>query len=201
MSPMKKLLFPLLLALLGVSPSAFGQGNVVFNNFSPNTNFRIWTNNTTLTASNLMSPSAGIYTFGLYVGAVSTPEGSLELVGTVGNGGLQPGYFSGANPFQLPAPYGPGTPINFQIRAWSAWAGANWNEALATSAANPSSVALGQSTIGTVTPGSTPPAPLFGTTAGLLSRGFEVSLPIPEPSSIALGLLGVGAMVLFRRRK
>jgi hypothetical protein len=124
----------------------------------------------------------------------------LELVGTVGNAGLQPGYFSGANPFQLPAPYAAGTPINFQIRAWSVAGGANWNTALAAAAANPLEIALGWSAVGTVTPGSTPPAPLFGTTPGLLTRGFQIGGVIPEPSSIALGLLGLGTLLVFRRR-
>jgi hypothetical protein len=196
---MKKLLL-LAAVLLGTATSGFSQGNVIFNNFSPNTNFRLWTNSATGTGSNLMANAAGFYTIGLFVGAVGTAEGSLELVGTVGNAGLQPGYFSGANPFQLPAPYGPGTPINFQLRAWSVAGGANWNTALAASQANPLEIALGSSTIGTVTPGSTPPAPLFGTTAGLLSRGFGIA-PVPEPSTIALGLLGLGAIALFRRRK
>jgi len=195
---MKKLL--LLAALVVGTATGFSQGNVIFNNFNPNTNFRLWTNNAAGSASNLTLNTGTHYTIGLFVGALGTAEGSLELVGTVGNAGLQPGYFSGSNPFQLPAPYGPGTAINFQLRAWSVAGGANWNTALAASAANPLEIALGSSTIGTVTPGSTPPAPLFGTAAGLLNRGFEIK-PVPEPSSIALGLLGLGAIALFRRRK
>ena len=31
--------------------------------------------------------------------------------------------------------------------------------------------------------------------------GFEIAPVVPEPSSIALGLLGLGAIALFRRRK
>ena len=193
----KSLLF-LIALLLTACTSAWGQGNVVFNNFGPNTNWRIYTNNWPGTASNLMS-GAG-YTLGLYVGAVGTPDGSLELVGTTGSQGLSPGYFSGINPFQLPAPYGPGTPINFQIRAWSVNGGASYETAISAIMGGNFDIALGISSIGTVTPGSTPPAPLFGTTAGLLSRGFQIT-NVPEPSAIALGLLGLGCLALFRRRK
>jgi hypothetical protein len=181
-------------------PHGHASWFVIFNNFSPNTNYRLWTNNAYGTASNLMTAASGFYNIGLFVGAIGTPQQSLELVGTVGNGGLLPGYFSGANPFQLPAPYAAGTPINFQIRAWSVAGGANWNTALAASAVDPLNIALGVSAIGTVTPGSTPPAPLFGTTPGLLTSGHLMA-PIPEPSTIALGLLGLGTLLVFRRRK
>jgi len=195
---MKKLL--LLAALLLGTATGFSQGNVVFNNFAPNTNFRLWTNNAFGTASNLMANGGTHYRIGLYVSA--TNEGaSLELVGTVGNTGLQPGYFSGQNPFTLPAPYGPGTPINFQIRAWSVAGGASYADALTAINGGNLDIAIGTSAIGTVTPaGVGPAAPLFGTATGLLTRGFEIA-PVPEPSSIALGLLGLGAIALFRRRK
>ena len=195
---MKKLL--LLAALVVGTATGFSQGNVIFNNFAPNTNFRLWTNNATGSASNLMANTGTHYSIGLYVGAVGTAESSLELVGTVGNAGLQPGYFTGSNPFQLPAPYAAGTPINFQLRAWSVAGGASYEAARLAIVNGNLDIATGVSTIGTVTPSSAPPAPLFGTTAGLLTRGFGIT-PVPEPSSIALGLLGLGAIALFRRRK
>jgi hypothetical protein len=194
----KKLLL-LAAVLLGTATVGWSQGNVVFNNFSPNTNYRIWTNNASGTSSNLMANTGTHYTIGLFVGP--TNANWFELVGTVGNIGLSPGYFSGMNPFTLPAPYAAGTPINFQIRAWSATGGTSWEAALVASAANPINIALGTSAIGTVTPaGVGPAAPLFGTTPGLLTRGFEIG-PVPEPSSIALGLLGLGCLALFRGRK
>jgi hypothetical protein len=43
-----------------------------------------------------------------------------------------------------------------------------------------------------------PPA-IFGTTAGLINT-FTL-IPLPEPSTIALGGLGAAALLLFRRRK
>jgi hypothetical protein len=47
--------------------------------------------------------------------------------------------------------------------------------------------------------GSTQPTVIFGTTAGLINT-FTL-IPLPEPSTIALGGLGAAALLLFRRRK
>ena len=199
----KPLLVLLGFILLAPVESALGQGTVVFNNFYPNTNYRLWTNNPFGPSTNLMANTGGHYTIGLYVGPVGTAEGSLELVGSVGNAGLQPGYFSGVNPFQLPTPYAAGTPINFQIRAWSVAGGASYASAVSAFYGGNFQIAGGTSAVGTVTPGSSIAAPLFGTTPGLLTRGFEIHVPIiiPEPSGFAIGLLGLSTLLLFRRRK
>jgi MYXO-CTERM domain-containing protein len=129
------------------------------------------------------------------------PAGSLQLVGLATNIAL-PGYFSGGSPFVMPAPYAAGDTITFQIKGWTLSAGNTYAEAVTAQAGNPTGVALGQSGLGQtiLTANPAPPAPLFGTSPGLLSTGFGI-VPAPEPSSIALGLLGLGAIALFRRRK
>jgi hypothetical protein len=194
---MKKLL--LLAALLGTAASAFAQGQVAFRN-SASTNFYLWTNNAVGGQSNLMSGTSA-YRIGLY--ASTTPgatEGSLSLVGLATNSTALAGRFLGPSPYLLPGIAG-GTPIVFQIRAWSFAGGLSYEEALNAAALDPLNIALGTSTLGTVTPSANPapPADLFGTSAGLI-QGFLIK-PVPEPSSIALGLLGLGAIALFRRRK
>jgi len=198
---MKKLLLLAVLSL-GTAVSGWSQGVVAFNNTGANTNWRLWTNNVSGSASNLMANQAGHYTIGFYAGAVGTAEGSLELVGTVGNVGVAPGRFTGVSPFTLNG-YAPGTPINFQLRAWSVAGGSSYATALSTIEGGNLDIAIGVSTIGTVTPGTSgsPAPPIFGTAVGLLTRGFGVAPIVPEPSSIALGLLGLGAIALFRRRK
>jgi hypothetical protein len=117
--------------------------------------------------------------------------------------GLAAGQFNGGNPFALPSSttlspggYPAGTPIAFQIRAWTAAAGASYEEALLN--ANPSRV-YGHSAVGSANPTASPAAgaTLFGASPGQVS-GFALS-QIPEPSTIALALLG-GALLLFRRR-
>lgn len=202
---MKKLL--LLATLLGTAASAFAQGQLSFRN-NANTAFYIYTNTATrsldgqLSSTRLMAYGANSVRIGLY--ASTTPgalEGSLTLVGLATNSATLNGRFLGASPLVLPAGYPSGTPITFQVRAWSLAGGMSYEEAVLSSLLNPLDIALGVSTIGTMTPNAdpAPPAAIFGTTAGLI-QGFEIR-PVPEPSSIALGLLGLGAIALFRRKK
>jgi len=186
---MKKILLACTALLAAVG--AYGQGQVAFANTS-----------TTLLSTNVNGVSgtatgAGTYRVGLYVGAVGTAEDSLMMVGLATNNALA-GRFSGGNPFALPSPtYPAGTPLDFQVRAWTLTSGNTYEEAVL------SGLGLrGVSGIGQVTP-TAPPATvpaLFGTGAGQLTSGI-VMTPIPEPSAIALGLLGLGAIALFRRRK
>jgi len=199
---MKKLL--LLAAFLATSASMFAQGQVTFAN-TASTSFRVWTNNAAGTASNLTSVASG-YRFGLYAaqGAAQTSN-SLQIVGLATNLSVAPslyGFFNGGSPFAMPAPYAAGDTITFQIRSWTLSAGLTYEEAVTTAQGNPLNVALGFSALGTtlLTASPAPPAALFGTAPGLLSSGWKIA-PVPEPSSIALGLLGLGAIALFRRRK
>jgi len=92
---------------------------------------------------------------------------------------------------------------SFQIRAWQASLGPTWEVAYPiwqAGVAQPTSL-LGKSDIIQVTtgdPGATPP----GTPASLITAGLKsfYVVPVPEPSVIALGALGLAA-VLWRRRK
>jgi len=89
-----------------------------------------------------------------------------------------------------------GVAIQVQMRAWSRNGGATYEEAYtaATTGGMAATVKLGSSNIFEVTP-TTPPAvgaPLVGLTA------FSIDY-IPEPSVLALGLLG-GVAFLLRRR-
>jgi hypothetical protein len=86
----------------------------------------------------------------------------------------------------------PNTEVLLQVRAWSAahatYAEA-WNDPTAkVGASNVMQVNLG---------GGTLPVPSISS----IVEGFTIT-PVPEPSTIALGLLGgLGAMLLLRRRK
>jgi len=188
---MKKLLAAI--ALLAIVTSGYSQGRVNFSNGAA----------TPITLSDTGAPisGAGTYTFGLYVGTAGTAENSLVLAITGANTALA-GRMSGGNPAPLTAPWDTGTapntyPLTFQIRGWSTAAG-SYNAALASGRTD---WYTGKSALGTVTPTFSPTgaAALFGAGAGNVG-GFALS-PVPEPSSIALGLLGLGAVALFRRRK
>jgi hypothetical protein len=88
----------------------------------------------------------------------------------------------------------------FQVRAWEAAFGSTYDEAKN----NPNPIGGRLALIGESTPVrvATGDQALVGpgslVTAGL--RGFYVT-PVPEPSVIGLGILGVGAFMLLRRRK
>jgi hypothetical protein len=178
---------------------AFGQGTLIFNN-NASAAYNLYTNNSSGTPLGLIS-GAGRYRVGLYASTnLSATAGSLELVGLATNTALA-GKFNGGSAFVLPNGYPSSQQIVFQLRAWSLGAGTSFAEALTAAAADPLNVALGASPLGTTTPGGglIQAGALFGTTPGLLSSGF--GLGVPEPSSIALGLLGLGAIALFRRRR
>jgi hypothetical protein len=198
---MKKLL--LLAACLGCVTGVFAQGTVVFNN-NGSTNFRLTTNNASRTQAGLMSGAQ--YRIGLYGSTdLTAAEGSLALLLMTTNPApaAAAGLFNGGSAASVPG-IAAGTTIRFQLRGWSLFAGANYGAALLAQANDPINVATGTSPIGTTTlgGGTVLPGALFSTagTPGLLTGGFEIA-PVPEPSSIALGLLGLGAIALFRRRK
>jgi hypothetical protein len=195
---MKKLL--IICATIVTAVSAYGQGAVVF----ANTTGTRFTTNSGAGPGNMTGLNA--YRIGLYTAAAGTVNESLfTLIATATNQSAAP--FAGL--FSYPqAPYAiagnNGTPIAYQVKAWSLSSGATYEAA----------VALGQgyggkSAIGSVTPatGTTPPPNLFGPGGatpdfvGQLNSGITMVPLVPEPSSIALGLLGLGAIALFRRRK
>jgi hypothetical protein len=142
---------------------------------------------------------------GIYWGALGSPEASLHLLPASSNGvtttWVAGGLFNGGTAtFPVPG----GTTIALQVRVWQATY-ADYSAALAGQWANPSE-RLGRGIIQTITLGGDgdPPsvpqdlvAPSGGGTP-FQPFGFVI---VPEPSSIALGLLGIGAIILFRRRQ
>jgi hypothetical protein len=154
------------------------------------------------------------YRIGLYVGPLGSDEPSLQLVGLATNAfGIPPfdGRFNGGDPFYLPSGYAADTPIAFQVRVWSFFAGLSWEEA-STASGSPF---LGSTAIGYVTPagGITVPPQLFGSNPGQLSglqfppsspslaKLFIEPEPVPEPSTYVLGALAVMTAFLFRPRR
>ena len=200
---MKKLL--LLAVVLSAAASVMAQGTVAFANLGLANTYKLSTNNAAGTASGFMT-GANAYRIGLYAGAAGTPAAGLTLVGLATNqaNAALAGQFTGGNPFTINGLGGAGTTIAFQLRAWSFAGGLNYEEAALGQVANPD-IALGISSLGSTVlgGGTTPPGALWSNanpTGGI--TGFTlVPGTVPEPSSIALGLLGLGAIALFRRRK
>jgi hypothetical protein len=197
---MKKLLT--LTALIGATTVSFAQGTVNFANTaatlisaggvamggsaSNNFNFAVFLAPSTTAASSgltaaLTDPAfqtvAGINANGTAVGRLVTKSG-LDVGGSSG---------------QI---------VDYVVRGWSANAGANWAEALA-SFNNGVPMWIGSSTIGndlTLGGGAIPATSLFGAGANQVT-GFNMVQVIPEPTSMVLAGLGAASLLLFRRRE
>lgn len=185
---MKKLLVTLAAVL--VSVSTFAQGTVNFQNFVPNVvNAPVWApGGTGTTGAGSLNAMAQLFRVeGTGASAVYTPVGQASAfrAATAGNPVLN-AYVVGNN--VMDTGLAAGSSVTLVLRAW---VGANYDDAL-TKGQSPNSVTVtlgGQ--IDPTQPAATPP-----TLAGL--QGFELQV-VPEPSTIALGVLGAAAL-LYRRR-
>jgi hypothetical protein len=188
---MKKLLVSF--CSLAVAVGAFGQGQVL----SQNSGATAITNNSMgqVAARAALSTRVGFYA-NANNNATPTSPGWILAGGTTNL--TAPGVFLGG--VRIYTGFLPGNAAAFQVRAWlTTGTYANYESALAAEGATGG--AFGQSVVMQITPNDpagTAPAPNF------LNNGFQsfnIATIVPEPSSIALGLLGLGAVALFRRRK
>jgi len=125
----------------------------------------------------------------LYAG---TTAGSLSAVGTAVPFKVN-GYFAGG-PTVIPGIAGGATAI-LQVRAWAAAGGTTYEAALAAGKAAGMSTEFGVALGNPTAEPPTVPADLKGLT------GFSLTAAaIPEPTTIALGALAAGALLLFRRK-
>jgi len=186
---MKKLLLVCTVAGMAVV-GAYAQGTVNFANFGSGAAGSVNAPVTNAMASPSVRADGPGFMAQLYVGPAGTAAALLTTNGVSGTPqpfqtGAQAGYFFGGS--RSIAGFAQGTTVTLQVRAWATSAGSSWETA---------PLGRGQSgTIQTVLSGgiATPP-----NMVGLQS--FDI-IGVPEPSSIALGLLGLGAIALFRRRK
>lgn len=174
---MKKLLIALAAVMMTVA--SYGQGAVVFNNRVAGT----------FDAPIVLATDATVG-----AGTISGMKAQLFLVGTGGaltaltpattfraDTGTLAKYISSVD---VIIPGNTGTPVTLVLRAFN---GADYE----------SSLARGQSAEFTVTPSVAPNPPANLT--GLGNSPISVSV-VPEPSTIALGVLGLGALLLRRRK-
>jgi hypothetical protein len=196
---MKKIL--LLAALLATATSMFGQGVVLFNN-------RVGTSPNFTVDAPITDPSGqrvngndSQWRVALYGAAGSgAPESSMAImtnpqtgqgvVGFRGTSAATYGYVNVGTEGNRSLPgLGYNSPVTVQVRAWGGGY-ASYEAATAAGAPTGKSVTLNLTTTLSDTDPAIPPL------VGLNS--FQI---VPEPSSIALGLLGLGALALIRRRK
>jgi len=179
---MKKLLIAL--AAVMVSVASYGQGQVVFANLVGTA-----VNAPVMLQGTDHGPGAG-YSSQLFLqganGALTalTPASTFRPAG-VGAAAIADRYWLSQT---VDVPVTPGANATFVVRAWKTSLG-SYDAAVASKSdfgfSSPVTVAVGGGTL--------PPSNLVGL------QGFSVN-QVPEPSTIALGLLGVAAMALRRRK-
>jgi MYXO-CTERM domain-containing protein len=174
---MKKLMIAV--AALMVSIAAYGQGQFVFNNRVPpdiNARFQL-----TSDASGTSSLAGNAYTVQLLGGAEGTPAAQLTPLATTDfRTGNAAGY---VNPLTVTVP-GVANGKNASI-VLNVFAGASATGAALTS--------FGPYTVAVAEAPATPPNLALGTN--------PLIVPVPEPATLALGAIGLGALLAIRRRK
>ena len=184
---MKKLLTAVAFCL--AAQFAYSQGTVVFNNrdLANGIDARIFLPGGTAAGSSIVVQLWG-----------SAPGGSLAAIGAAVplRDGAGAGYINSTGQDLTRAISGvaAGAAAQVQIRAWSIADGATYAAAsLVNGALIGSSAILNLSSTGGA--GSPPslPAPLIGL------QGFTMTV-VPEPSVIALAVIGAGALLLRRKR-
>jgi len=172
---MKKLI--LALAALMVSLAAYGQGQFVFNNrVPPDINAKFSLDNGVTPGSD-----ATVYTVQLLGGPSGSAQGTWTEIGTTTfRTGNAAGY---VNPITVTVP-GATTSADFKLNVFSG---------TATTGTALGSVSQVFTTPVAIAPNPPPNAPL-----GTAALTFTT---VPEPTTLALGLLGVGSLLFIRRRK
>ncbi|MGD0539086.1 MAG: PEP-CTERM sorting domain-containing protein [Verrucomicrobiota bacterium] len=187
---MKRFLF--ILSVLLADIGAFAQGTVNFSNYALESGV-----NAPMTGEtgNGLSLLGSAYLAQLYAGST---ESSLYSVGTAVffrnsiTTGMGTGCFTGGEVYI--ASLQPQTGGYFQVRFWLASAGATYESALATGGLFGLSNVFHLAPLGD--PNARPPG-LPVDLVGLQPASIEW---IPEPSTLALGLLGVAAFALRRHK-
>jgi len=179
---MKKLLLTASLMIAAIA--AFGQGQIVFQNGASTA-----ITNKDGTGNAPISTRVGLYVNANTAATEASAGWSIQGMTNL----VAPGvFFGGTRTTTFPA----GTAVAVQVRAWQT--ASAFNDYASAVAGDPAGK-FGSSVIMNITPTAAPsPAP------NLVANGFQgfgIVQPVPEPSSIALGLLGLGAVALFRRRK
>lgn len=196
----------LVVIALGVvmASSAFAQGYLQFQNGTAGST-HVYTN--TVAGRGKVPLTAGLLNYGLFIGAGTVASNSLTLgkdnsTGAflvAGNSTTVIGRFNTATADAIKQVQGipGGTTVTIQIRAWSASYGNDW-----VTASTAVGAWWGASAINStfVTGNASPGVAVMGTGATQV-LGFDVFQNVPEPSTIALGALGLLGAFMIRRRK
>jgi hypothetical protein len=190
---MKKTLLTLALVAL-TTVASYAQGTIAFGNGTL----------TRVTVRNLDGSSRGNATaqdnliIGVFFGAEGASRDALQQAPGTATIGTTAGVMINApSVFQLPGTE-PGQVVSLQIRAWNeAGTLAGETGIISTFQLGPTGERLG------LGPTAGPGYVIWQTAASTNPQRFTplVVNVVPEPSTIALAVLGLGSLLLFRRRK
>jgi hypothetical protein len=197
---MKKLLLTAAAILAALNMYGQGQGSVTFTSAGATGNKLIRDENN--------APAGSAYSTALYWGPVnSDPNGTvltddrnlIQIGASTPFLASAPGtYFGGGRTITTPGSTANGPVLTFQVRAWKTSTGSSYETAGLTGKGQMFTLKTKDPTDPLTT------APNIWNAAPDVNRnspgylGFQI---VPEPSVIALGLLGAGALLMLRRRK
>jgi hypothetical protein len=146
-------------------------------------------------------PGGAALNYGVFWGAAGAAEDALQLnAGALGAAHqTSPGLVAAGSPYVIDGALELST-VSIQIRAWSSSFGRDWQTASRTDGALYGKTDVRQVRLAaTAGPGTIIWQSATATAADRFNP-FTVA-PVPEPSTIALAVLGLGSLLLFRRRK
>jgi len=189
---MKKLI--LTLALVASTALVHGQGSIAFLN-PPTVLFK--TQGTTV---NVPTDVNSTLSYGIFIGS-SAASLSDQAAGALAVGSATAaGRMAGVPAVYLLTGTEPGQVVFAQVRAWDNAFGSDWRTAKTQGRFYGETDIRQLEALG---PASGPGTVIWqGATGVSANRFFAMQIaPVPEPSVIALGVLGLGSLLLFRRRK
>ena len=189
---MKKLF--LTLTLLAMAAVSYGQGTIQFLNgaltrHQPETG-----------ATRVNAPVDIPLVYGIFVGATADSLSLIPNLPLATPSLTTPGVMAGVGALYAITGFDTGSRPFAQVRAWDVSFGNNWQAAMTQGRF------YGQTDVRQIDALGLPGGPATviwqGATGTIATRFNPIIIhPVPEPSTIALGVLGLGSLLLFRRRQ
>lgn len=195
---MKKLF--LSLALVASAAMAHGQGTIAFAN-GPTVRHQLQTGVDTLGAKVYAAvPLSAQINYGIFIGTSASSLSELPSLPLGVASATSMGQMQGVPALYVLENAPAGSVVFAQVRAWDSAFGADWRTA------STQGRFFGQTDVRELEPLGPPsgPATVIWQSATALDPNRFYALKIdlvPEPSTIALGVLGLGSLLLFRRRQ
>jgi len=198
---MKKILS--LILTVGAAVAVHAQGTFLPATYASDPNFNYSGGTVTDNTVAGVGPGGHALAFGsgyqaqYYIGPANTTDASVltavgPQAGFLGSSASDPagaGYFEGNNNAKIVTGFAGGTTVTLQLKAWKGGAGSTFAGATISGSSQLLQVVLGN-------PNGTPPT----ADASILNMPNFGLVTGPEPATLALGLMGAGALFIRRRK-